>query len=381
MRRARREAKEAALARLTELSWDGEDLEGRPTQEIVTTLAALGIEANEERFREWVNAHGKVEAIAGIWEQGKALPRKWEDYPYLAARALWACWAPDVYSPEVLLEQHLPEAAFQEYEPSTPEDGQTHWGMAQAVMDLVAPPGAPPRPALLDELCEIGDCDLSWWLDMLPLARASPRVGMVDEAVELCRRMAPVYGAENSLGDRAVILAENGRREEALRQVEQNLQQFPEDVWIRIKAGDACKALGELARAEALYRQAYDMTDASRSSYDRDGAVERLLDLLEETGREEEREALVGAEQALDAAWERGDPFEPSEDEEWDEDDEGGRVEDEEDTESVVLAPGPPSSPPPATFPSTVRHAGPKVGRNDPCPCGSGKKYKRCCGR
>jgi uncharacterized protein len=25
--------------------------------------------------------------------------------------------------------------------------------------------------------------------------------------------------------------------------------------------------------------------------------------------------------------------------------------------------------------------AGPKVGRNDPCPCGSGQKYKRCCGR
>lgn len=24
---------------------------------------------------------------------------------------------------------------------------------------------------------------------------------------------------------------------------------------------------------------------------------------------------------------------------------------------------------------------GPKIGRNDPCPCGSGKKYKKCCGR
>ena len=24
--------------------------------------------------------------------------------------------------------------------------------------------------------------------------------------------------------------------------------------------------------------------------------------------------------------------------------------------------------------------APPKVGRNDPCPCGSGKKYKKCCG-
>ncbi|NSW92407.1 MAG: SEC-C domain-containing protein [Firmicutes bacterium] len=22
-----------------------------------------------------------------------------------------------------------------------------------------------------------------------------------------------------------------------------------------------------------------------------------------------------------------------------------------------------------------------KTGRNDPCPCGSGKKYKKCCGK
>ena len=27
-----------------------------------------------------------------------------------------------------------------------------------------------------------------------------------------------------------------------------------------------------------------------------------------------------------------------------------------------------------------VRRKGPQVGRNDPCPCGSGKKYKKCCG-
>ena len=29
----------------------------------------------------------------------------------------------------------------------------------------------------------------------------------------------------------------------------------------------------------------------------------------------------------------------------------------------------------------SVRRRMPKVGRNDPCPCGSGKKYKKCCGR
>ncbi len=29
---------------------------------------------------------------------------------------------------------------------------------------------------------------------------------------------------------------------------------------------------------------------------------------------------------------------------------------------------------------STHRRVEPKVGRNDPCPCGSGKKFKKCCG-
>jgi len=29
----------------------------------------------------------------------------------------------------------------------------------------------------------------------------------------------------------------------------------------------------------------------------------------------------------------------------------------------------------------TVRREGAKIGRNDPCPCGSEKKYKKCCGK
>jgi uncharacterized protein YchJ len=31
--------------------------------------------------------------------------------------------------------------------------------------------------------------------------------------------------------------------------------------------------------------------------------------------------------------------------------------------------------------PPTPYIAPPKVGRNEPCPCGSGKKYKKCCGK
>jgi preprotein translocase subunit SecA len=30
---------------------------------------------------------------------------------------------------------------------------------------------------------------------------------------------------------------------------------------------------------------------------------------------------------------------------------------------------------------STIRRSGRKIGRNEPCPCGSQRKYKRCCGQ
>jgi preprotein translocase subunit SecA len=44
-------------------------------------------------------------------------------------------------------------------------------------------------------------------------------------------------------------------------------------------------------------------------------------------------------------------------------------------------APPPESSAPRLIIPTPAKRDTPKVGRNDPCPCGSGKKYKACCGR
>ena len=37
--------------------------------------------------------------------------------------------------------------------------------------------------------------------------------------------------------------------------------------------------------------------------------------------------------------------------------------------------------PPIAGVPVEQAKADQAVGRNDPCPCGSGKKYKKCCGK
>jgi preprotein translocase subunit SecA len=48
-------------------------------------------------------------------------------------------------------------------------------------------------------------------------------------------------------------------------------------------------------------------------------------------------------------------------------------------------SPAPPHRSSPASSAATPRPAPPpkkkKVGRNDPCPCGSGRKYKHCCGK
>ena len=56
----------------------------------------------------------------------------------------------------------------------------------------------------------------------------------------------------------------------------------------------------------------------------------------------------------------------------------GGAVRSNRPKATPSLPPGPP--PPPPEQIESVRRAAPKVGRNDPCPCGSGKKYKKCHG-
>lgn len=45
-----------------------------------------------------------------------------------------------------------------------------------------------------------------------------------------------------------------------------------------------------------------------------------------------------------------------------------------------LIADDPAYSPrPPKHVPSTFAQKSGKVGRNDPCPCNSGRKYKKCC--
>jgi tetratricopeptide (TPR) repeat protein len=188
------------------------------------------------------------------------------------------------------------------------------------------------KPEMFAELMitdGIGDI----WLIELPMALAWR--GLVDEAVKVGDALAELDHDNRAMfgNDVAVILAEAGRGEQALARVEQNLRRFPDDLWTQIHAGDVHLALSDRARAEQAFRDALAMARAHGDASGIADANERLVRLLAgQPGREQEAKAAAQEMQrASRAAY-------------------GG---------SRLAV---------------------KIGRNDPCPCGSGRKYKRCCG-
>ena len=49
--------------------------------------------------------------------------------------------------------------------------------------------------------------------------------------------------------------------------------------------------------------------------------------------------------------------------------------------DATPMSPSDELPPPKASKPEPVHHAGPKIGRNEPCHCGSGLKFKKCHGK
>jgi len=181
--------------------------------------------------------------------------------------------------------------------------------------------------------------DVYAWLFELPSTLV--RFGMVDEALKMGETWAKICDANIFLGDRCVILAQAGLKGQTYKQIEQLLTDFPEDAWVQIKIGDAYYALEEWDKAEKTYNDVLTMPD------NQDGggaATDRLITLYRRTGRIEEADNL------------EREYFQQTEDME--EDVESFRSEEITQTQQTQK----------------------KIGRNDPCLCGSGKKYKKCCG-
>lgn len=162
---------------------------------------------------------------------------------------------------------------------------------------------------------------------VLDLPSTLALAGEFEPALSLARALEFV-DREVLQGDQAIILARAGRKAEALARLDQNLSQAQDAALVELKAGDTHRALGDSAAAEAYYRRSLELSQSPAARFD---ARLRLVTCLVETGRDAEAQQLLQqAQQAVGSS---------------------------------------------AASPSVA-----VVGRNDPCPCGSGKKYKKCCG-
>lgn len=181
------------------------------------------------------------------------------------------------------------------------------------------------------------------WLGDLP--RDLSDEGHHADAVTLSELLTAVWRDEQLIYDFPLLLARSGDRHRAISLVESNLAEFPDEPSMLLPAGQALELLGENDRAESAYRDALTWVGFETSL--RDEIVTTSVALLEREGRADTAEQLRQSE----------------------------RKARREVQVQRAQAMGMPEQP------RTIRRDKPKTGRNQPCPCGSGKKHKKCCGR
>ncbi len=136
------------------------------------------------------------------------------------------------------------------------------------------------------------------------------------------------------------------------------------DAMDQLRHGIGLRALGQQDPAMAYANEGFDMFELMTESIKED-TVKFCYNATVETRTERKR--VVGSgkekkEEELDESY-FGERTGTDGYEEYPEEYEDGEYPDDEPRQE------------------TIRRDTPKVGRNDPCPCGSGKKYKNCCGK
>ncbi len=172
--------------------------------------------------------------------------------------------------------------------PRGPKDLQTALDLAASIRKQLDAGG---REAwyLLEEATDFLLVD---WLLSLPADLA--RRNMIEEAFELCHTFAPYSDETYFMCERALLLAQMGKREKTVQQIRANLTAFPEDPRVVAKSAEAFWKLEEVGHAERLFRKALDL--APDDINERERILEKLLAMLEEHERSEEAIELIQSE-------------------------------------------------------------------------------------
>jgi hypothetical protein len=114
------------------------------------------------------------------------------------------------------------------------------------------------------------------------------RAGLAAEAALVGDALARVDPDSRAFydGSVAVALAEAGLAEHAIARIEANLTRWPDDFWIRVHAGDALLALGDLDGAKAHFETALGIAEDADDFKARYDAVRRLRQISRRTSQD-----------------------------------------------------------------------------------------------
>jgi tetratricopeptide (TPR) repeat protein len=343
--------------------WD-DDVDQWSTDAIFRRLRAIGVDTDADRFRGQAIAAGDIRPLQDAWfDQLSASSNGcvWDDLPYYAVPELWRRLAPDVNCPGRVEEELYEAISAEEGGKPLPDIDGLPAGLGASMrmvrfLQLFSPAERSAKFAAIN--FEGGYYDYLPWLSDLVEIHAAKHPNEATQLADVLSECAEGYRYQIDL---ALGLIDAGRPREAVARVQATLEKFPQSPWALINGGDVHEKLGDIETAIRRWTEAL----ALREDWDAwESAAERLEAVLTEAGRRAEYDAIIEAHPAP--------PQPPPPEVEEDSDD--GRVEDDQ-----GLAPLAPILPDWQTTRIEPLKAPPKVGRNDPCPCGSGKKYKKCC--
>jgi len=267
-----------------------------------------------------------------------------EDFIWMACCELWKRLVPDRMAVEHLSDQFvdkLDEMARLEEKKKwrrLVQIGEDAFELIRPHIIELTPHGYRLKEEFYEKFREAALYDVDGFLEDLLFDLAS--VGEHVKVLEIAQMLAAAFGDDVFLDHKAQSLFALGRTEEGEQCFQRMITRNPDNVWFAIHAGDCFLEYGEkdYPKVRSYYLKAVDIAKATShlpGAEDELGvAYERLISLANDEGKPKD---AAYYKSLLDAV-----QVNPS---------------------NGVIA------------------RGVKVGRNDPCPCGSGKKYKKCCGR
>jgi hypothetical protein len=330
-------------------------MKGWTTEAIFAYLRRLGIDAEAGRFAAQAEAAGGVTALRDDWtSQIKVrLDRDFaEDFPLIAVPILWERLTPGLVCPEIISERLNQVILAEQTRATLPDVGglPARVAAASGLVKYLQGFPAPERRKQFHKVCEDSIYDYSDWLLSLIESCGDD---FPEIRLQIADAMTDVTDSMSFHREAAMLLARSGRRGEAVKRTEKMIEKFGDDPWAWVSAGDIHATLGDEGEAIRRFTAAFTQEPAGR---DWEAVADRLGEICQSPEQKAELAEILRRHP-------NPAPLPPPQ------------------ALPVSRRPAPATMPtfPRAQLPTTIAEPARKVGRNDPCPCGSGKKYKKCC--